>query len=132
MEISDRFIEKFRKHIASDKGLAALTAKELPLSGFEVPATRVYGTGIDPADTRATQIDIHYRDDNPPETEQWETDPNKIVTFFIPKKDKNDIDQCGYLFGTVLHPEDCVAWYRWKHGYATRFAEPEDEAVDKE
>lgn len=122
MQITDRFIARF-----------AITSipepVEIPLSGFESRGQWVASTDIPAEDERASQLDIIYRDDNPPDTDAWDIEPEKFKTFVVPRRDGNDIDSCGYLFDGILAPADARGWYRAKWGYAE--PEPVEPAAEE-
>ena len=121
MQINDRYLNTFKLKFVDSAELFALTATEIPLSGFEKGGDPCISTDIPPEDERASQLDIIYRDTNPDDAMHYELVGEeaeaKRSTFVIPRRDGNDVDSVGFLFVGLLHQDDARLWYRHKWGY---------------
>lgn len=126
MQITDRYLNTFKRNFADRAALAAIEAEERPLTGFERGGDFCIATDIPPEDERAAQLDVIHRDTNPDDALHYELADEEAEarreTFVIPRRDGNDVDTVGYRFAGLLHPEDARYWYRAKFGYET----PED------
>lgn len=108
MQVTEKYLERFASRIYGKPA-------EIPLNGYEQPATHV----ISVDDGNETCLAVTYRD-TWPTPEPWEPPvpegTENRETFVTIRRIDQTIGKIGYRFAGLITLDDLRAWYRRKEG----------------
>lgn len=113
MQITEKYLNRFKLAFATPADLLALVPEEITLSGFEQVASSSITLDLPPDSNLPQAISIIHRDENPDDSELWELDDGKRQTLVIPQPPAG----IGYLFAGLLAPADARLWCRNRLGF---------------
>lgn len=106
MQVTEQYLTRFATQV---RGKPA----EIPLNGYEQPATRV----INVDDPEGSYLAVSYRDDYPAES-PWDIQEgtDKRETFVIVRRGADAVGSVGYRFAGLITMDDLRSWYRRREG----------------